>query len=257
MDETIAKIEFVVSMTCNSCVKKVKEVLSGNPKIVGSDVKLGTQQVIVDTSLSFEDVKRLLESTGMQAELVGIGSTVGKGPLGAAVAEIRGNLTKGIIRLVQLTDDICLIDGTVDGLTPGNHGLNVHTFGDLSNGCERCGDHYNPDSKNHGDRQAAERHVGDLGNIKADESGRAKFRFTDRYIKVFDVIGRSMVIHEKEDDLKSTDGNSGKGIACAIIARSSGLFENSKRFCTCDGISIWDERHVPNAGKARADFVNS
>lgn len=28
---------------------------------------------------------------------------------------------------------------------------------------------------------------------------------------------------------------------CAIIARSAGIFQNKKKFCTCDGVSQWDE----------------
>ena len=32
---------------------------------------------------------------------------------------------------------MCVIDGTVDGLSPGLHGLNIHELGDLSQGCSR------------------------------------------------------------------------------------------------------------------------
>lgn len=31
-------------------------------------------------------------------------------------------------------------------------------------------------------------------------------------------------------------------LACGIIARSSGLFQNTKKICACDGLTIWDER---------------
>ncbi len=40
-------------------------------------------------------------------------------------------------------------------------------------------------------------------------------------------------------------------VACGIVARSAGLFENAKRLCECDGITIWDERDVPMAGEGR------
>lgn len=30
-----------------------------------------------------------------------------------------------------------MIDGTIDGLSPGLHGLNIHELGDLSLGCAR------------------------------------------------------------------------------------------------------------------------
>lgn len=31
-------------------------------------------------------------------------------------------------------------------------------------------------------------------------------------------------------------------LACGIIARSSTLFQNTKKICACDGLTLWDER---------------
>ena len=44
---------------------------------------------------------------------------------------------KGVTRFVQLSENRCLIDGTIDGLSPGRHGLAVCESGDLSDGCAR------------------------------------------------------------------------------------------------------------------------
>ena len=70
-----------------------------------------------------------------------------------------------------------------------------------------------------------------MGNIKADESGNGYLAYSDAYIKLFgdvSVIGRSCVVHEKEDDLgmgnhpdSLTTGNSGKRVACGVIALSN------------------------------------
>ena len=38
---------------------------------------------------------------------------------------------KGVIRLTQLMSG-CVIEGTVDGLSPGQHGLAIHETGDTS-----------------------------------------------------------------------------------------------------------------------------
>lgn len=57
--------------------------------------------------------------------------------LGAAVAMVSGTLAKGVIRMVQLDNETCVFEGTVDGLIPGQHALAVHEAGDLSAGCER------------------------------------------------------------------------------------------------------------------------
>ena len=45
------------------------------------------------------------------------------------------------VSLVQLSPDQCVVDGTLDGLLPGeSHLVQVHEYGDLSSGCGNCGD---------------------------------------------------------------------------------------------------------------------
>lgn len=58
--------------------------------------------------------------------------------LGAAVAMLAGvGNVQGVVRFLQLSQERCLIDGTIDGLEPGHHGLHVHTLGDLTQDCNR------------------------------------------------------------------------------------------------------------------------
>lgn len=58
--------------------------------------------------------------------------------LGAAVAMVSGvGGVQGVVRFLQLSADRCLIDGTIDGLQPGAHGLHVHELGDLTQDCMR------------------------------------------------------------------------------------------------------------------------
>ncbi|KAK2508246.1 hypothetical protein MC885_018055, partial [Smutsia gigantea] len=212
------------------------------------EVQLENQMVLVETTLPSQDVQALLESTGRQAVLKGMGSGL-LGNLGAAVAILEGpGPVQGVVRFLQLTPEHCLIEGTIDGLEPGPHGLHVH----------HCGDHFNPDGTSHGGPQDSDRHRGDLGNVHADADGRAIFRIEDEQLKVWDVIGRSLVIDEGEDDLgqgnhplSKITGNSGVRLACGIIARSAGLFQNPKQICSCDGLTIWEERGRPIAGEGR------
>ncbi|XP_071962048.1 copper chaperone for superoxide dismutase-like isoform X2 [Antedon mediterranea] len=255
-------MEFAVNMTCMSCQSTIENTLKNNPDIKSVSVDLNQQQVLVETTLSTSDVKSLLESTGRRAALKGHGSIdsdKGVQHLGAAVSMLQGpSFVQGVFRFLQISEDTCVIEGTLDNLKPGPHGLAIHEFGDLSNGCQSCGSHYNPHSRRHGAPGDKERHVGDLGNVVADENGRANFRLEDDKVKVWDIIGRSLVVHESQDDLgrgnkpeSKVDGNSGVGLSCGIVARSAGLFQNPKKFCQCDGVAIWDERDVPLAGPKR------
>ena len=132
---------------------------------------------------------------------------------------------KGSILLIQASGTSTLVKGTITGLKPGLHGFHIHEFGDMSDGCKSMGGHYNPDGVDHGDIN--EGHVGDLGNITADESGTAKFTIEAKRVDLIgerSVIGRGFVVHEDEDDLgKGGDaeslktGNAGERLACGVI----------------------------------------
>lgn len=94
--------------------------------------------------------------------------------------------------------------GEIRNLTKGLHGFHVHQFGDTTNGCISAGPHFNPYNKTHGGPDDEERHVGDLGNVTANDEGLAKFDFTDRLIRLNgpnSIIGRAIVVHSDPDDL--------------------------------------------------------
>jgi len=46
------------------------------------------------------------------------------------------NLIKGVIRFIEIPDG-CIIDGIVKGLSLGEHGMHIHEYGDITNGCNR------------------------------------------------------------------------------------------------------------------------
>ncbi|XP_023301605.2 extracellular superoxide dismutase [Cu-Zn] isoform X2 [Lucilia cuprina] len=115
----------------------------------------------------------------------------------------------------------------ITGLTPGKHGFHVHEKGDLTNGCLSMGGHFNPDKMDHGGPGDEVRHVGDLGNIEANENGVVDTTFTDHLISLTGprtIIGRGLVIHDNVDDLGKTThpdskktGNAGGRAACGVI----------------------------------------
>ncbi|KAM9301761.1 copper chaperone for superoxide dismutase [Gastrophryne carolinensis] len=254
-------LEFAVQMTCGKCVAVITSLLQEAQGVQDVSVSLESKTVLVDTTLPALEVQKLIESTGRKAVLKGMGGLQSQN-LGAAVAMMTGeDSIQGIVRFLQVSPDMCVIDGTLDGLSPGLHGLHIHEFGDISEGCKSCGGHYNPGGNNHGGPGLGDKHTGDLGNVTASDDGRAAFRIENEVVKVWDIIGRSLVVDEGEDDLghgnhplSKITGNSGKGLACGIIARSAGLFENAKQICSCDGVTIWEERELPVAGSGRKRF---
>ena len=103
----------------------------------------------------------------------------------------------------------------------------VHEFGDNTNGCTSAGAHYNPLNKTHGAPSDEERHVGDLGNIEANDKGVANVVIEDSLISLTgekSIVGRSLVVHADPDDLgrgghelSKTTGNAGGRLVCGVI----------------------------------------
>ncbi len=65
------------------------------------------------------------------------------------------------------------VHGEISGLTPGEHGFHVHEFGVWNEDGTASGGHFNPTKAPHASHASEKRHVGDMGNIKADENGVA------------------------------------------------------------------------------------
>jgi Cu-Zn family superoxide dismutase len=133
-----------------------------------------------------------------------------------------GNKVSGTVTFTEEADGV-RVEADITGLTPGKHGFHVHQFGDCSAlDLASAGGHFNPTNKPHAGPDAAERHVGDMGNVEADASGTAKLSYVDHEISLTNdqrsVIGRSVIVHAKADDLKSQPaGDSGARVACGII----------------------------------------
>lgn len=123
------KIEFAVQMTCEQCVDAVKNCLQSVSEVKSFNVDLQSNSVVVDTTLGVEEVKKRLESTGRKVVVKGAGSQAG-----VAILDISDTGVQGVVRFMQTSPNTCVVDGTVDGLKPGKHGLAIHECGDISNG---------------------------------------------------------------------------------------------------------------------------
>ncbi|XP_051020701.1 extracellular superoxide dismutase [Cu-Zn] [Acomys russatus] len=104
--------------------------------------------------------------------------------------------------------------------------IHVHQFGDLSQGCESTGPHYNPLAVPH------PQHPGDFGNFVIRDGRLWKHRngLMASLTGPHSIVGRSVVVHAGEDDLgrggnqaSLQNGNAGRRLACCVVGASDSL----------------------------------
>tara|TARA_B100000795_G_C22788250_1_gene435650 strand:- start:803 stop:1279 length:477 start_codon:yes stop_codon:yes gene_type:complete len=151
-----------------------------------------------------------------------------------AIAVLNGAKCKGTINIIELKNGI-QFDIKLKNMKPGLHGFHIHEAGNLEEGCKSCCSHFNPNKKTHGGPNSKERHLGDLGNILADSKGNCNTSIKDKYLQLrgykYNIIGRSIVVHENEDDLglggnveSKKTGNAGFRIGCGVIGYKNGFY---------------------------------
>ena len=144
----------------------------------------------------------------------------------AAVCCFKTSEVEGEVLFLQQKEGV-LVKSDFQKLPSGKHGYHIHQAGDLrGDGCKLACAHWHKGSPtDHGGapNTRGPRHTGDLGNI---ESSKKVYRHFLKGVHVQELWGRSLIIHEDEDDLgkgshedSKTTGHSGKRIACAIIGR--------------------------------------
>lgn len=149
----------------------------------------------------------------------------------AVITTPRDSAVRGHVRFLECRDGRTRITVELDGVPPGKHGLHIHATGDLRGGCSSLCAHYNPFGQTHGGHRDRVRHVGDLGNVEPDASGRVRRVTYDRLVALrgpYSVVGRSVVLHAGEDDLgrggdeeSLRTGNAGARIACGVIGHAT------------------------------------
>jgi Cu-Zn family superoxide dismutase len=87
-----------------------------------------------------------------------------------------------------------------------------------------AGGHFNPEGKQHGMDNPMGHHAGDMPkNISIGENHTGEITYKVDYLTLepgaaTSVLGRSIMVHEKADDMKTDPtGNAGNRIACGVI----------------------------------------
>ncbi len=124
----------------------------------------------------------------------------------------------GVVVVAQLT-----------GLPAGTHAMHIHEVGRCEPPFTSAGGHYNPAFRQHGVKNRAGFHAGDLPNFTAPASGTVRVDAITQSVTLgggpgtlFTPQGTALMIHSDPDDYQSDPGgNAGVRIACGVIVRDS------------------------------------
>jgi len=228
---------FAVPLECDSCVQDVSSSLKKLPGILSVDADLQKQLITVEGTAAPSAIVSAIQDTGRDAILRGSGK-----PNSAAVAILEThakdvpNPVRGLVRIVQLSSKLTILDLTIQGLSPGRYHATIRASGDISRGAASTGDVW--------ERQKSEKEEadappsGEFGPIDVGKYGAASV-LLDKPIEVWEIIGRSFVVSKERDGSFKPDG---PDTVVGVIARSAGVWENEKTVCSCSGKTIWDER---------------
>ena len=130
---------------------------------------------------------------------------------------------------VEQTDYGVLFTPNLSGLTPGLHGFHVHALGNCGP-MEKdghmvagmaAGGHYDPEKTNSHKGPYGDGHLGDLPALFADTSGMAVHPVLAPRLKLTDLPGHSLMIHDGGDnysDAPKVLGGGGARVACGVVA---------------------------------------
>ena len=149
------------------------------------------------------------------------------------VAVLKGTIPDskiaGLVTLTEVTGGL-KVEAEVKNVTPaGKRGFHIHENGSCEDAGKAAGGHFNPDAVQHGllEKDGHEMaHAGDLGNIEIGEDGTGKLSgflpgasLTEGK---YNVMGKAVILHEKEDDFGQPTGNAGARVGCGIIEAKIG-----------------------------------
>ena len=136
---------------------------------------------------------------------------------GKSLGTVKADDSKdGLVLIVALT-----------GLPPGEHGFHVHE----SPSCDAkerdgkpvaglgAGGHYDPASTAKHEGPKGKGHLGDLPALVVDKDGKANGKLVASRLKVADLKGRAIMIHEGGDNYSDNPkplGGGGARIACGV-----------------------------------------
>lgn len=168
--------------------------------------------------------------------------------------------SEGYMKFYQEPGQPVTMLGGFRGVNPGLHAIKIHEFGDLERGCESTGDVFNPFGAPQGNahEDITMRRVGDIEQMQFNFNSRCEYKIRDQLAELSgpnSIIGRSLVIYEREDDhhkheapaaegreLRANKGM-GRRIGCCVI----GLDKKEEEEVMAEPEPVPEPEHVAHA----------
>jgi superoxide dismutase, Cu-Zn family len=120
------------------------------------------------------------------------------------------------------------LDTNLKGLPPGEHGFHVHENGSCAaadkegtpTAGQAAGGHYDPEGTKAHKGPGGGGHKGDLPKLEVDATGNANVKLKVSGVKLVDVRGKALLIHEGGDNYSDTPkplGGGGARLACGVV----------------------------------------
>jgi Cu-Zn family superoxide dismutase len=142
----------------------------------------------------------------------------------ASLAVADGVKMSGRARFEEVDSGVNVLVEVRDA-TPGKKAVHIHEKGDCSRIREKSmGNHFAPRGEPHGLPDAAQHHLGDLGNMEVDDSGRGRLEILAEEATLgegdqLSFLNRAIVVHQAEDTGAQPSGGAGDPIACGVIEK--------------------------------------
>lgn len=147
-------------------------------------------------------------------------------PVQQAIAVLHGTALapelRGVVRFEAQGPKTVRVVADVEGLPPGEHAYHFHVYGDCSApDAESAGTHFNLDGSSLDPPKDIDRITGNLGELVADEQGRAHAESTVEGVTMqgaYTILGRAVLVHEKGNDPSQPPiGGAGGRLGCGVV----------------------------------------
>lgn len=160
--------------------------------------------------------------------VLALGPAFAQQPLAVDVNKISSEGVGEKIGTVELSESggALVLKVAVQGMGSGKHGFHVHENGSCEAGTKdgrkqaglAAGGHFDPDKTNKHGGPSGSGHKGDLPQIESKDGSIQQTVQAPR-LKLADIRGRALVIHESNDNYTDQPENGGSGgrSACAVV----------------------------------------